>query len=341
MGPRSVDGFSVTNELEARQRAQAPFIPRASGRGGVVVRRGVSFAAPIPVASLNMSPDSFMEGNPALSKVNGRTEEDDNDDTEDDPFLSSMPWSDFQRWALRDNLPRYVVSIPATGVVVDSDDGGRLRPPEMRAYALWRTLTQEVMELAGYDPRYLAAAHAADARRADSVAAAGNDISDDPKSTSLDTPGILPFLDQFEFTPDGGVSGRAYGLPGIADGTSIETSSVSGVEYTVPRGYVRTADGVAAYELGAPAGDFYSLDGTAGSMTEQARKAMLQAVAGAAKAIRAGGLATDSGLARDTTGSGEADAMLVRLGGTTAVLLAGATAMSMLSHHLTVNMFWV
>jgi hypothetical protein len=33
--------------------------------------------------------------------------------------------------------------------------------------------------------------------------------------------------------------------------------------------------------------------------------------------------------------------MLTTLGATTAILLGGATAVNMLSHHLTVNVFWV
>ena len=35
------------------------------------------------------------------------------------------------------------------------------------------------------------------------------------------------------------------------------------------------------------------------------------------------------------------DADLVRLGGLTAAVLAGAVAIDILSHHLTINMFWV
>jgi len=35
------------------------------------------------------------------------------------------------------------------------------------------------------------------------------------------------------------------------------------------------------------------------------------------------------------------DGYLVKLGASTGLLLAGATAVNMLSHHLTVNVFWV
>ena len=46
---------------------------------------------------------------------------------------------------------------------------------------------------------------------------------------------------------------------------------------------------------------------------------------------------TGSGLLSDT----ESNRDLVYLGGATAMLLASATAVGMLSHHLTVNVFWV
>ena len=40
-------------------------------------------------------------------------------------------------------------------------------------------------------------------------------------------------------------------------------------------------------------------------------------------------------------GDPETSQMIVNLGATTAVVLGAATAMNMLSHHLTVNVFWV
>ncbi len=46
---------------------------------------------------------------------------------------------------------------------------------------------------------------------------------------------------------------------------------------------------------------------------------------------------TRSGLLTDA----ESNRDLVYLGGATAMLLAGASAVSALSHHLTVNVFWV
>ena len=48
-------------------------------------------------------------------------------------------------------------------------------------------------------------------------------------------------------------------------------------------------------------------------------------------AVEGSGLLTDNDANQD----------LVYLGGATAMLLASATAVGMLSHHLTVNVFWV
>lgn len=261
-------------------------------------------------------------------------------DEEDDLDLSSMPWGDFQSWALRDNLRRYLVTIPSLGNS-DSED--------YETYALWRTMSQDVTELAGYEPDFLMAMYTRELRKQSSEG--GHSVGKDfapPKNPGEElvhhltsTPGALPYLDQFEFTTEGGVSGRAYGLPGIADGAMITTPAVAEVEATVKKGYVRTEDGNVAYELGVPAGDFYSLDGTAGVVTEKARKAMLETLARTAGTLAKGEAATaGAGLAK-TAASGDGDDMLMKLGGSTAILLAGATAMSMLSHHLTVNVFWV
>ena len=56
-------------------------------------------------------------------------------------------------------------------------------------------------------------------------------------------------------------------------------------------------------------------------------------LAGAAKEMAVAG----SGLLSDA----ESNQDLAYLGGATAMLLASATAVGMLSHHLTVNVFWV
>lgn len=230
-----------------------------------------------------------------------------------------MPWSDIQEYALKDNLPKFTVLI--------STDGSS------KQYAMWRTLTREVTELAGYPIPYLMQ------KRSSSV----------DKDTP--TPGLLPMVDDFEFAPNGGITGRAYGLPGIADGTRINTPPLIGVEKTVPLGYVTTAsdedEGVVgfSYELGTCASSsVYSLDGSERSAALlSARRMMMEGMGvGVASSRQIASVAKDamvagSGLLTDS----DANQDLVYLGGATAMLLASATAVGMLSHHLTVNVFWV
>ena len=122
----------------------------------------------------------------------------------------------------------------------------------------------------------------------------------------------------------------------MKDGTKIETSPVGQVEVTIPLGYVLTEDDGIAYELGKPLfqEEIYSLDGTTKTAIRTAGSLGKQASSTLSEAMRR----------RETTiGSTEEDpnVMLVRLGASTGLLLAGATAMNMLSHHLTVNVFWV
>jgi hypothetical protein len=233
------------------------------------------------------------------------------DEQEESSDEFTMPWSKFQEWALRDNLPRYVISIP-----VRTQGGGS----QQKLHALWRTMSREVTELCGYPIEMLHEMHARQLKHQE----------DDDTALSI-TPEVLPLLDEFEFESSGGLSGRVYGVLGVADGTKIETTVVKDVQFTLPKGYVQTEDGAVAYELGTPLRDFYSLDGTSGTVRELS-KSMVKTAAVLAK----GAVANDP-----ATVDEDPDTMLVRLGFATAVVLGGATAMSMLSHHLTVNIFWV
>jgi hypothetical protein len=257
--------------------------------------------------------------------------------TEKDEKLD-MPWSDIQEWALRDNLPKFTVLIPS------SVPGGK-----SKRYAMWRTLSREVTELAGYPIPFLIKMHQCALKMDTSKENASAD------NTHEETLGVLPMVDDFEFAPNGGIIGRAYGLPGIADGTRINTPSLIMVEKTVPLGYVTTADqdgdneggtGVGfSYELGTCASSsVYSLDGSERSAALLSARRMVvegmvidtsstKQLAGAAKEMAVAG----SGLLSDA----ESNQDLAYLGGATAMLLASATAVGMLSHHLTVNVFWV
>lgn len=235
-----------------------------------------------------------------------------------------MPWSETQEWTLKNSLAKFTVIIP-TGI-----DG---KPT--RRYAMWRTLAREVPELAGYPIPFLEEMH----QRL---------VKKDSSNPSQETPGVLPMVDNYEFTPDGGIAGLAYGLPGIADGTRIHTPSLISPEKSVPLGYVTTQgelnsnDFFFSYELGTCASLFtYSSDAMGKSaVLAVARRSVVEGAVDSSR--QAANIAKDiaisgSGLRFDT----EANKGLVYFSGATTVLLASATAVGMLSHHLTVNMFWV
>jgi hypothetical protein len=59
-------------------------------------------------------------------------------DSKKDDGIFLLPWTDFQDWALRDNILKYVVSIP------------RKEADKPERHVLWRTLSREVLELSGY-----------------------------------------------------------------------------------------------------------------------------------------------------------------------------------------------
>lgn len=195
--------------------------------------------------------------------------------------LNELPWRDFQDWALQDHIQRYSVVIQSEGTT--------------ETYCLWRTMIRDVPELNGYPIEFVQQQYESQLERT-----TGN-------SSKVNTLSLLPFLDDYVFEPSGGVSGRAYGLKGVADGTRIETSSVQEMKVTIPKGYVQT--GETAFEVGSPLqAETYSLAGYT-----------LPAV---------------------KVPSNDGD-LLLKLGASTACLLAGATAIGELSHHLTVNIFWV
>ena len=266
-----------------------------------------------------------------------------------------MPWSDVQTWALTDNLPKFTVFIPST-TSIGSGDVDKKKPSR---FAMWRTITREIPELAGYPVPFLRKMHQRILKRQQQRQQSRGSSGDGENEEKYETPGVLPMVDNFEFTYNGGIIGRAYGLPGIVDGTIIETPSLVSPERTVPLGYVTTEGEDEngnklvgfSYELGicatttpmSSSSSYYSLDGTERSVA---------AAAAARRLVSEGGVRTGAAALGDVTnkmavaGSGvftdnDANQDLVYLTGATAMLLASATAVGMLSHHLTVNVFWV
>ena len=217
-----------------------------------------------------------------------------------------LPWKDVQIWALRDQLPKYTVQVPMKKNNRDT----------IQVYSLWRTLSNEVTELSGYPLPFLLERQAELMKKNETSCA-----------TTLE---ILPYLDEFEFESNGGLSGRVYGVAGVADGTRIQTTPVGDVQTTIPKGFVRTEDGAVIYELGKPIQEVYSLDGTS-------KNALVLGVGSATKSLGS----SMSRIGNPTDENPILDEDLIRLGGLTSLVIGGALAIEMMSHHLTINVFWV
>jgi hypothetical protein len=287
------------------------------------------------------------------------------------------PWSNVQEWALRDNVPKYTIrtelatrrdqlqpETPESLLTAESKNPATRTTTTTTAahtpssYVLWRSLVQEVPELAGYPLEFL------QERRREQLLHSefnGSDDVDGEKSMDGDgdetgvvassskittahpasppSAGILPYLQDYEFAPGGGIRGTAYGLVGVADGSRIETSAVSNIHETLPRGYARTSDGTVAFELGRPRRS--ETEGGEGWTVPSAAGTPKSAAAASVMGVRALLEGTGKLTVPSTSGTDDADGFLVRLGALTGIFMAGATAVNMLSHHMTVSVFWV
>ena len=220
-------------------------------------------------------------------------------------IYDGMPWGDIQEWALRDKAKHYTVTAPLT---VEGSN-------TFHSFVLWRTLSQDVPELAGYPISFLANRYAS---------IAGDPSFQCPPNASYR---ILPYLDDFVFESNGGLSGRIYGMMGLADGTRIQTAPVANVEVTLPKSFVQTADGQTMYEIGNP--------GTESPTAINSFKAPDMVLKTSSVALKEGGASSIE------KGEPLVDPDLLNLAGLTTIAIAGAYAFETLSHHLTVNVFWV
>jgi hypothetical protein len=231
-----------------------------------------------------------------------------------------LPWSDVQEFVLHDKLPSFIVRV-AHG-------------QQLQSLILWRNLLLDTPELSGYPIPFVV-------QKLEHLLQKNRDQNNDMNSRSfmlldhLDFRRVLPYLDEYEFQANGGLKGIASGVPGVADGTLIQTTPVENVSETVPRGYVTissptsSSDAVIMYELGKPKiiaenGRYYqrpeqdkpSLDGKFQFLTKMANQ-------------------------RDNQDGSPVDTELINLGALTAIIIGGAMAAQSLSHHLTINVFWV
>ena len=238
---------------------------------------------------------------------------------ENDDEGLSLPWSETQEWALRDKLPQYTIHVPLV------KDGKEI----MTKCALWKTMSNEVTEISGYPVDFLREMNkkqVASNAKNDTISADGRTVAED---FTVRPPEVLPYLDLYEFSSSGGTLGNVYGVPGLADGTRVETSPVDNVQDTLPKGYIRTADGSTAYELGRP------VQPSENEAVAEASKFLLKRVVNSAPALSTSTSSEPKGENEDM------DRMLVRAGASAGILLAAAAAVDILSHHLTLNFFWV
>jgi hypothetical protein len=171
---------------------------------------------------------------------------------------------------------------------------------------LWRTMVRETPELAGYP--------------LDDLIQRASAEDDNQCSTQL-----LPYLDNYQFESNGGVVGQVQGLPGIADDTYIHTTPVHQLAQTMPRGLLWTTTPTDQefnslqrgiwYELGRPRLAISETDGLPhGDDTDLGRNLPVAAA---------------------TSNSVPLWAILAATG------VGGVTVANLLSHHLTIQVFWV
>ena len=228
---------------------------------------------------------------------------------------NSLPWSPKQEWALRDNISKYSVFLLTSRQQLQQQQQP-ISDHKNGKVVLWRTMVREITELSGYDiPRIQSQYQLLTLASSDSDGLILSDI-------------LLPFIDQYEFQIHGGVSGFVYGMKGILDGTRIQTSSLIQSEYTIPRGYIQTQDECIAYELGSPLGQTNT--GDRRMIQEQNLVSLLTAKNTLDTGARGTDVVTKAilSLAQPWTGP--------------IIILTGAAVLvHLLSHHLTVNVFWV
>ncbi len=251
--------------------------------------------------------------------------------------------TELQMMTLKSKITKYIVPSPN----VFTRNTNHLDSSK-RFIILWRNLLNDTPELAGYPISFLAEQMKSMMRFLDlksntstaltSTELAIKNFCNEPE---MDWDLISPYMDDYTFEVGGGLTGLVYGVTGVAEGTKICTTSVGELQVTIPRNYIQTGDGC-LYELGRPAlsknsethtsdiTQSYSLSGNA---KEQFRNGKETIVSQFAKGIRA----LDDKANEDTV----IDSDLLNLAGLTTLVLGGAMAMETLSHHLTVNVFWL
>jgi hypothetical protein len=256
-----------------------------------------------------------------------------------DKIVIDNRMSDLQMRTLKSKISKYMAISPN----ISATDTNFTDKPK-RIIILWRNLLNDTPELTGYPISFLS----------EQMKSIMRDILQNPtaelsstdlvlnhvnKDAEIDWDQVLPYIDAYTFEVGGGVTGLVYGVTGVADGNQICTTSVGDVQTTIPRNYIQTGDGC-IYELGRPA---FSNDLAVQTATQS------YSLSGTSKAWFRDGKETASLIVKKTRVLADdntkkesfIDSDLLQLAGLTTLVLTGAMAMETLSHHLTVNVFWV
>ncbi len=238
----------------------------------------------------------------------------------------SYPWSEVQQWTLRDSVPKYIIRIPIKQKTLLTSTKSQ-EDTVLSTFALWKSLQNDVPELAGYPIDFLQARYEEILRGEQKKNGGSDDNGTIKRVESPTAPGVLPYLQDYEFSSGGGICGYVYRMDGVSDGSRIETSAVRDVKESLPRGFIQTSDFYASFELGNPL-----------QSDVQVEKGI---VAKASPLNDVSNIVTTEQVRSALNDIDDGDGMLLRLGALSGIVLAGATGLSMLSHHLTVNVFWV
>lgn len=251
--------------------------------------------------------------------------------------------NDLQMMALKSKISKYMTISPRT-LTTETNSPEKTK----RIIVLWRNLLNDTPELTGYPIHFLSEKMKSIMRNLDlssnqtttTLSSTEMTLQHVSKDAEIDWDFVLPYIDAYTFEVGGGVTGLVYGVSGIADGTQICTTSVGDVQSTIPRNYIQTGDGC-IYELGRPA---FSNDSVVQTATQS------YSLSGTSKHWFRDGKETASLIAKktripafddNTKNESIIDSDLLQLAGLTALVLTGSMAMETLSHHLTVNVFWV
>jgi hypothetical protein len=244
--------------------------------------------------------------------------------------MSDLYLSDLQANTLRAKIPRFTVPVPIR--IAAPADGNNTSLNTGKFIVLWRSLVDDAPELIGYPISFLAEqAQSMDVPSTFSTTGASiNALLDSNEIYKrVDWETVLPYIDAYTFETGGGLTGLVYGVHGVADGTRIRTTPVGDVQTTLPRNYVQTADGC-LYELGRP-----SVEDESNLQSKQWASHESYSLDGASS------LVTKSSSDNENAFLASSDTNLLQLSGLTLIVLGGIYALENLSHHLTINIFWV